>query len=936
MCGYPHVLRLVANSPREIGHQMQAPYVRTTKFLNRQGHGHAYARIVLTVRQLRLKQLLLLYLVPRVIDCKEACKVSKDWFPLPPAANSICQGKSEEISQEQTLTCTDDCGECPTTKSQKVTVVGTKETNTCAECTLVTKSDWSTCPASESMEKPAPQSKTSRRDCRNVDCQPQSCPDETEHKDCPWCEGEGKKLENDKCFCDSDQRFYRTGKNKCTKCPADKEFKLDNGTWRCAGCLDGQVLDTKGNCVCPDGQTLVNGSCCNTTCAAGCNGWDNWSSWSSTDSCPANDKFTKPASIEQTRDRSRTCDNLCTNITCFTSNNETNIVTCEYCQGEGQELLEDGTCICDHKKGYYKDGNACALCKAPQLLKQSGSTYVCVDPPTCSDCMATSCSEWTKGSYTASSERPENVCAGTNFTATYTETRTCTNCPCETTRETPYTEVGTNDTAWENWSAWSPLCPEDAATKMQKTTVQQSRTGTCSAHCLDPDTSKCPNEKEELRGLDCPYCEGKGQLKQDGTDTCICDAANGYTLSGDECICNTAARYYLDAATNTCTHCPTTSVFDASTGTCCPEGQELNDAGNACVPICPERQTRNTEDVCVCTDTGEPPDENGKCITEANCSKCDPFLNKWQTTQHCPSKASFKEHTVEKKRQRSRTCPDSVMNEINENRLACALVQIETEFCPWCQGEGQEIDGDGLCVCDTDANYYLDGNKCKLCMGKGKIIDKGNCVCDRTTYHYLGTNNEVCKVCPEDKQVNVDGTGCVCTDSERDACNRKSNRKFNDISCKCECSKTCADDYVINDDCSQCVPRWNISSAPVNATVTCLNAVMSETSIANLQEYWDYSKSSFPEKDMATEAIVDENYTGYSCATLQSFFNKNNYHTYYHQVVSSELQGVLEDRANKISNITSPCHDENCPATGCATDACTVPAAPSNTTHEDN
>ena len=821
----------------------------------------------------------------RVIDCEEACKVSQDWFPLPPAANSICQGKSEEISQEQTLTCTDDCGECPTTKSQKVTVVGSKAVTCDSGCV---KGSWSPLPPATDTICEGQDTTVSQK--RTITCTDDCgvCPPTTESQDVTV---EGT------CKCNYTDRYYLKDGNTCTKCPTTRVFNVNasTGTGTCTACPEGQtVVDN----ICK--PTVTTQSC--TTCAE-CD-WGDWSDWSSANSCPANDKF-EPASITQTRARSRTC-NLCADVTCFTSNSETNVVTCAYCQGEGQDLLEDGTCICDHKKDYYLVGDACVKCKAPKELQaQADGTQQCVLP----DCDK-ACKPFTAvGEVGVWKPDASTICPNTTVTQTRTLTRTCPdNRPeCETTMiDTGASSIpGTKETntctecTLVTPSDWSGTCPSSES--MKKPTQRQSKTSTRVCDNVDCPPQNCADETEYK---DCPWCEGEGQKLLDDEDKCVCKSDERYYRDGDKC-----------------TQCPTTSVFNTSAGTCtaCPEGQTVVD--NACVIICPEDQKPNDNgDGCVCKRAGETIDETtGKCIgDEPDCSKCRPFPEKW-TTQSCPSKASFKKHKVKKQRQRSRTCPADVIDAMKNKKLDCALVQIETEFCPWCQGEGQKLDGDGVCVCKAEENYYRDGNKCKLCMGIGKIIDSnGNCVCNANLFYYLEDEEDVCKVCPdENKPPNSDGTGCECKDSDKITCTN--SKIWDSNSCRCVCNNSCAPGFVRDNSNCGCTSEWSTGS--MRPTLRCLdNVIMGK--IIDLKKYWK-PNNPFPKKDRMTGG--SGKYKGYRCSTLQSLFSQDNYAPYYHAEASAVLRNVLSTIENKISNEENPCHDEGCEGDNCATAFCTVP-----------
>ena len=744
----------------------------------------------------------------KVIDCDKAC----DWSTWKLAADSkkateVCSGKSFDQTWEKSRTCPrDDCSQCnEETKTEKRSKTGTKKITCDTACDSW---QWEKVgkvydAANICKGKTVTQSLKGTRTCPRDTCS--QCETETTKTEpvtgtkttpcnthCSWLqcqEGDWTPATNDvkkgEPFTqECKQRRTCSGLCSGTTCTMQRTIKRPaTGTKEPPVTPTSTVKEEKS-------AATAQASTCHTECSAGC---DDWTGWNWSPSCPANTAFDKPSET-QSRSRSRTCTDLCKDVECFTSNSETR--PCAYCQGTGQMFDTKGNCVCAHEGGYYKDGTACKLCEAPKLLKQSGSTYECVDQA-CSDCEATACSAWTKGDYATGSELPENVCAGTNFTATYTETRTCTDCPCDTTRKTPYTEEGrkTNtceECNWSTWSTWSTeACP--APTSMEKPTQQQSRTRTRVCDNVDCPPQNCAAETDNK---DCPYCQGTGQKLDSGTGTCVCKSAERYYLTG-----------------NTCTKCPSTNVFDASAGTCtactatgqtvvnnvcvcpegqelntagnacvitCPEGQKLNSAGNACVITCPEGQTRNSAgDGCVCKNTDETI-VNGVCKgSDLDCDDCNPWTpwNSWQTTaSSCTSSPndSFTPHSeVKRSRQRSRDCPG-----VDLKKYGCFTSNIEQQFCPWCKGKGQIRNATGECICQAD--YYKDDE--------------------------LG-----CRQCDAGKTPNEAQSGCICANTaDKEACG---NHKWDTSSCECrdECSAAAIEgcnsmsgegNYVLDETCT--------------------------------------------------------------------------------------------------------------------------------------
>lgn len=302
--------------------------------------------------------------------------------------SQVCKGEKFAQTQEQTRTCKNAAclqgKTCETKKTQPVTPmpVGTKETVCDDDCGAW--GDWSAwLPA----EAPAnctgtfTQKQTRTRDCSQA-CSSANCdtsdpnPKEQEVA-CPQ-DPQKTTLESTVVVPPEDP----------PPCDCNMEYTWEPATdaLRPSDICKGEYFNQAQT-----GTRDFGNSACNTQCVTSstreetlegeketpctsCNPWQSWSDWSPALSSGCSDTsasaFALEKTIEQSRSRSRTCSNLCSYSKCPIANSEKIQADCPYCRGEGQLPQDDGSCLCDTDKGYYRvEGQTgCAKCEPPNVL----------------------------------------------------------------------------------------------------------------------------------------------------------------------------------------------------------------------------------------------------------------------------------------------------------------------------------------------------------------------------------------------------------------------------------------------------------------------------------------------------------------------------------------------------------------------------------------
>ncbi len=691
--------------------------------------------------------------------CGDCCT---DWVQqsVSQQASEVCQNSQFTPLYTYARTCSNCYAgvACSLTKEEPAAepVQGTKTTKNCAEhCTAWSALTWKAtkaCPADTSFTKSTAtyageRTRTCTGLCDEADCDEVDRTSRTQA--CPYCQGTGQEKINvgtdfEKCACDADKNYYRSG-DTCKLCSAPKILEDGACVTPPTECLPPKVLKD-GACVPPKPTPKAQ------TCADGCGEW-NLSAWTWTlpsdedKKCPTDqDAFTKPTleAEQATRTRTRTCENLQEGLQCFTANTEIRTTACKWCEGDRQELDENGVCVCKHTSGYRRVGEECQQCPAGQQLVESDNTWTCAavasttvvgpgtepetetpPPPSCDQaCVAwTAWGEW--------SQAAADVCSGTEFTPARTRTRTCppdrSDClKSETEKGAKHVGMKTIDCdkdcgAWSEYGPWTADIPCPASTRLGSKpptiTERQTRTRTCGELC----GQECDTSESRIRPRFCP-CTGEGQTQ----------------LFSGECV-------------------------ELPTG-----GQPPSGSGSS-----------------GSTPSGSTPSESTTEVIPPSCHKtcadgCEDW-EAWQDWQHlpdkdCPAKSAFtapSEDTV-KSRARQRSC--AVPGEFCED-VTCFTDNTESQTCEWCKGEGQKLDGMGVCVCDRERNYFKTTNgDAHLCMSCGnKIVNAvgDGCVCAEKS----STENE------DRKEWNSDTCTWGCKGNLRNECMGKGS--FNTDTCEC-------------------------------------------------------------------------------------------------------------------------------------------------------
>lgn len=305
--------------------------------------------------------------------------------------SQVCKGEQFEQTKEQTRTCKNAAclqgKTCETKKTQPVTPmpVGTKETVCDDDCGAW--GNWSPAKA------PA--------DCTGTFTQKRS-------RDCSQaCEGTCATSETEEQQVDCPQEILKSTVVESPvvppPCDCNKEY-----TWEPANdaLLPSDICKGENFNQAQTGTRDFGNSACNTQCGTSstreetlegeketpctsCNPWQSWSDWSPALSSGCSDTsasaFALEKTIEQSRSRSRTCSDLCSYSKCPIDNSEKIQADCPYCRGEGQLPQDDGSCLCDTDKGYYRvEGQTgCAKCEPPNVLAYDSddNTWECGAAP---------------------------------------------------------------------------------------------------------------------------------------------------------------------------------------------------------------------------------------------------------------------------------------------------------------------------------------------------------------------------------------------------------------------------------------------------------------------------------------------------------------------------------------------------------------------------
>ena len=324
-------------------------------------------------------------------SCDGVCgewQAAGDWTPI---ASNVCNGASFTPTRPIERTCPADRSACSKADTEQgAAAVGTKTIVCDQVCTWGEYGAWvdkSSCPVTTSLGSipTKTQEATRARTCPAELCGQTCETSETKTRTSACsCTGAGqKKLTDGTCGCDTGYEPYMGG---CKKEVVTVEEVEDE----------------------PPPPA------CQTTCE-GCNDWElkDWT-WSAIAECPSSSSFTAPpADTLKSRQRSRSCDNLCDNVACFTNNTESQ--TCEWCKGTGQKLDDMGVCVCNANQNYYKARmesgyESCVSCYK-KIVNASGTGCVCA----ASSCTENNKKEWNSTNCTCGECQQEHVneCNGT-------------------------------------------------------------------------------------------------------------------------------------------------------------------------------------------------------------------------------------------------------------------------------------------------------------------------------------------------------------------------------------------------------------------------------------------------------------------------------------------------------------------------------------------
>ena len=341
------------------------------------------------------------------IDGNDICSAWSAWTLTSDSeqASEVCKDKPFSQTLEQTRTCNaaaaclqgKTCNnKLKKTKSVSPPPVGTKETDCDNDCGAW--GDW--LPASAPDPCTGKFTQTSTRDCSQA-CSNANCkPSKTQRVDCPVNPPppvvEKQVAEPPTCNCDKEYTWtIKPGAlqpgDVCLNVMFD-QAQEGKRTFSEAVCAT--KCGTKSTRNMPLEGTKE------TPCARHCRTWKPWSDWSPALSSSCADtsatSFVLEKTIDQSRDRSRVCSDLCPGSKCPTANSEDLKTDCPYCQGEGQLPQDDGTCLCDTDNKYYRAksqasaGNnmpaktGCTKCESPNVLTYDGDdkTWECRAPIT--------------------------------------------------------------------------------------------------------------------------------------------------------------------------------------------------------------------------------------------------------------------------------------------------------------------------------------------------------------------------------------------------------------------------------------------------------------------------------------------------------------------------------------------------------------------------
>ena len=333
-------------------------------------------------------------------DCEDK-SICTDWSEKQVQAGSqevseVCRDEKFSQTLERTRTCTAvNCvgiDKCKQLETETIEAVGKKETPCDTTCDNWSKwSDWLPATAPENCADKFTQKRSRTRNCAKA-CAYAKCEDkqeETQRVDCPVASA-AVIIPVSACDCDNKSICgewsgwqLQTGSQEASVVCRDEEFSQTLEQTRTCTAINCVGID---NCKQHDTKTVEAIGKKETPCADNCDAWNAWSAWSPTlsSTCPVDTSF-EPHVFEQTRNRERQCQGLCSYIKCPTNNSETIQTSCSYCKGTGQIKLdqpdaEGRTCVCDSDKSYYRKAGEDKCTHCPYGIDADGQS--CASMPT--------------------------------------------------------------------------------------------------------------------------------------------------------------------------------------------------------------------------------------------------------------------------------------------------------------------------------------------------------------------------------------------------------------------------------------------------------------------------------------------------------------------------------------------------------------------------
>ncbi len=458
-----------------------------------------------------------------------------------------------------------------------------------------------------------------------------------------------------------------------------------------------------GVCVCVDGYDDIDGDCLESCLAAETRDDNN--------NCVCNHNngyYGSPGSCQLCDDDRK----IIRNNQCVCDSQYDDINGTCYLKCNANETRDEGyNCICDNGEGYYGSAGSCQQCSGTGKIIQNNS---CV----CSssyDTIGTTCYPKCNANETRDSN---NNCICNNNNGYYGSAGSCQSCE------------GEGKIISDNQC----VCDSE----------HDNIGGTCYPKCNDGETRDSGNNCicDNANGYygsagSCQQCSGTGKIINN--NDCVC-SSDYDTISGtcylkcntneirdtnNNCICDNSNGYYGDAGN--CLSCEGENKVIKDNVCVCADGYEMYN--NACVAKCTERQERDSNGMCSCSEeyTGDNCDEcaEGYEIYDNDCvEKCVTgyYRNSEGVCQQVTASDYIEANVtglgVVRRSKSSMTwwmandwCKAQGMNLIDISKFECyrtgqtTLVIEGSAYAGGCCAKGQS--------CNYNENWYTNDNKLK-------------------------------------------------------------------------------------------------------------------------------------------------------------------------------------------------------------------------------